>query len=82
MKDRLGVYLKRARTKRHNTLKEASQSTGISEAYISQLENGKRGVPTIAILVILSKFYRVDFKRTLSMAGLTYLEKVKRGKEN
>jgi transcriptional regulator with XRE-family HTH domain len=42
----LGAKLRQLRKERHVTLKEMAESLGVSSAYLSALEHGKRGVPT------------------------------------
>lgn len=44
------IKIKLLRLKKRMTLKDISKITGISDAYISQLENGKKANPTKEVL--------------------------------
>lgn len=44
------IKIKLIRLKKRMTLKDISMITGISDAYISQLENGKKANPTKEVL--------------------------------
>lgn len=46
----LGNHLKSLRTERNITQKEMAQALGVSPAYLSALEHGKRGKPSWAFL--------------------------------
>jgi len=54
-------HLKALRVSKGLTLVEVAKGTGISTAYVSQLERGV-AMPTIRVVAILSKFYGEDFK--------------------
>lgn len=66
----LGKKLKEARTLGLFTMKQVEEATGISNAYLSQLENDKIKQPATSILYKLAAFYKVDFQLLLSEAGL------------
>lgn len=48
-------YVKQKRKEKNLSLRELSKISGISHSYLSQLETGKRNIPTIYILKKLSK---------------------------
>lgn len=52
------------------TLREVQDATGISNAYLSQLECGKIKKPSATFLYKLAKLYSVDFERLLIDAGI------------
>jgi transcriptional regulator with XRE-family HTH domain len=54
------------------TIREVSDRSGVSTAYISQLENGNRGVPSPEILMKLSEGLNISYSDLMNLAG--YLE--------
>src|SRR5258708_12677817 len=66
---KLGEYLANARKKANLTLRAAENATGISNAYLSQLENGKIQQPSPILLEKLAGLYRVDYSRLLELSG-------------
>jgi transcriptional regulator with XRE-family HTH domain len=65
----LGVFLQAAREGKKLTLRAAEQATGISNAYLSQLESGKIKQPSPVILHKLSDLYGVSYIDLLSLSG-------------
>lgn len=65
----LGTYLKTAREARRLTLRAVEESTGVSNAYLSQLESGKIREPSPQILFKLSKVYGVSYTEAMRNAG-------------
>lgn len=59
MGKKFGEYLKQLREDRNMTLREVEDKAKISNAYLSQVENGQRGVPTMKILSKLARVYGV-----------------------
>lgn len=59
MSKKFGEYLRELRESRKLTLREVEKLAKISNAYLSQIEGGKRGVPNIRILTRLSEAYGV-----------------------
>jgi transcriptional regulator with XRE-family HTH domain len=55
-------YLKELREDRKLNLRQVEELTGISNPYLSQIEQGKRGIPTIKILRKLADAYRVPLR--------------------
>jgi HTH-type transcriptional regulator, competence development regulator len=75
----LGVTLKNARKNVSLTLRQVEEATGVSNAYLSQLENGKISNPSVNILSKLSSIYRVPLKRLLSTTNI--IDKKEREKQ-
>lgn len=55
------------------TIRELADRSGVSAAYISQLENGNRGVPSPDVLMKLSEGLNTPYSELMEVAG--YLEK-------
>ncbi len=69
----LGSYLKEVRTKSGLALRDVEEATDISNAYLSQLENGKVTKPSPHILHSLATLYRVPYETLMERAG--YVQK-------
>lgn len=54
------------------TIRELADRSGVSAAYISQLENGNRGVPSPEVLMKLSEGLNTSYSELMEIAG--YLE--------
>jgi len=61
----VGRTLKAIRIKRNMSLREVEKLTGVSNSYISQIERGIRGLPTIKILERLLEAYGFSLDRIL-----------------
>lgn len=70
--------LSRLRTLKGVSLREVEKETGVSNAYLSQLENKKTDKPSPHILHKLAKYYDVEYTHLLKIAG--YLEEKKEQK--
>jgi len=66
---KLNIYLKQRRTKLQLTLRQVEAATGIQNAYLSQLENGKITKPSPAVLHKLADPYQLPYEMLLEMAG-------------
>lgn len=67
-----GEFLKRLREKKGATLKQVEDATGLSNAYISQLETGtRRRLPTPEKLKALADYLNVTVQELLEKAGYT-----------
>lgn len=66
----LGKKLKEAREHLPMTLRQVEEATGISNAYLSQLENDKIQKPSANILYKLSTLYRINLNSLLAAAGI------------
>lgn len=65
----LGLYLRELRTKNGASLREVEDAINVSNAYVSQLENGKIAKPSPHILYSLATFYRVPYESLMERAG-------------
>lgn len=66
----IGCTLKEARELMSLTLRQVEEATGISNAYLSQLENEKIRKPSANVLYKLSSFYKIDLNTLLTSAGI------------
>jgi transcriptional regulator with XRE-family HTH domain len=64
--------LKDIRKRRGYTIREVAGRSGVSAAYISQLENGQRGTPSPEVLMKLSEGLESSYAQLMQLAG--YLE--------
>lgn len=62
--------LKELRERSGLTLRQVEEATGISNAYLSQLENGKIKHPSAQSLYTLSKLYSTNIEDLLIAAGM------------
>ncbi|MBH1528790.1 transcriptional regulator [Stenotrophomonas maltophilia] len=71
----LGAYLRSVRMGLNMTLRdvEAASEQEVSNAYLSQLENGKIGKPAPHVLYALAQTYGVNYENLMELAG--YLSK-------
>lgn len=67
----LGEELKELREAQGMTLREVEQKSGISNGYLTQLENNKIKEPSPNILHKLSLVYNVPYPRLMKAAGYT-----------
>jgi HTH-type transcriptional regulator, competence development regulator len=65
-----GATLKAAREKLNLTLRDVDKVTGISSAYISQLENDHVKNPSASVLYNLAEAYSVPLNDLLKAAGI------------
>jgi HTH-type transcriptional regulator, competence development regulator len=66
----LGETLKNARELVPLTLRQVEEAAGISNAYLSQLENNKIKKPSASVLYKLATLYNVDLDSFLASAGI------------
>lgn len=66
----LGKTLKSTRENVSLTLRDVEIATGISNAYLSQLENDKIKKPSASILYKLADVYKIDLNVLLQAAGI------------
>jgi transcriptional regulator with XRE-family HTH domain len=71
----LGSYLKEVRKKSGLSLREVEEATDISNAYLSQLENGRVTQPSPHILHAVATVYRVPYETLMERAGYLTLKK-------
>ncbi|MFC3861180.1 helix-turn-helix domain-containing protein [Deinococcus antarcticus] len=65
----LGQELRRLRQLHGFTLKDVERTTGISNAYLSQVETGKIEKPSPAKLYALAEMYKVSYDKLMETAG-------------
>ncbi len=77
----LGAYLSDLRSTKKMTLREVEDATckAVSNAYLSQLENGRIAKPSPNILYQLSEVYAVAYDKLMEKAG--YLVSARRDSE-
>jgi HTH-type transcriptional regulator, competence development regulator len=68
-KQTLGEFLKAAREDKGLTLRAMERETGISNAYLSQLESDKIQQPSPLKLHKLCEMYEVSYSAALELAG-------------
>lgn len=66
----IGSTLKEAREFNSFTLRQIEEETGISNAYLSQLENDKIKNPSAQVLFKLASVYHVDLNTLLSETNI------------
>lgn len=67
--EELGRFIKQLRVKKDLTLTELAEKTGMSQSYLSQVENAKKGIPSPDALKKLSEPLEVPHKILLFAAG-------------
>ncbi len=65
----LGVELRRLRQLHAFTLKDVERATGISNAYLSQVETGRIEKPSPDKLYKLAELYQVNYDHLMQAAG-------------
>jgi transcriptional regulator with XRE-family HTH domain len=65
----LAPFIAEARTKAGLTLRAVEKETGISNAYLSQLEHGKIQTPAPQNLHKLATLYRIPYELLMELAG-------------
>ncbi|MGE0490083.1 MAG: helix-turn-helix domain-containing protein [Vulcanimicrobiota bacterium] len=67
----LGEYLASIRADRNLTLRQVEEATNreVSNAYLSQIENGRVGKPSPNILHALAVLYDISYPKLMEMAG-------------
>ncbi|NDV70268.1 helix-turn-helix domain-containing protein [Dysgonomonas sp. 25] len=66
----IGSILKNSRDLMQLTLRQVEEATGISNAYLSQLENDKIKKPSANVLYKLSNIYGISINDLLAAAGI------------
>jgi transcriptional regulator with XRE-family HTH domain len=67
----VGQYLASIRADRHMTLRQVEEATNklVSNAYLSQIENGKIKQPSPNVLHALAEIYGIDYAQLMEKAG-------------
>jgi transcriptional regulator with XRE-family HTH domain len=64
-----GKYLKSLRKEAKLTIRQLEEKSGVSNAYLSQLENGKRGLPSPETLNKIHKHLNISYDVLMEKAG-------------
>lgn len=67
--EEFGEYIRNRRNEVKMTIRQLELYTGVSNSYLSQLENGKRGIPSPDILRKLSKGLNTPYEVLMEKAG-------------
>lgn len=67
--DEFGKHLRKLRKNKKITIRQLELFSGVSNAYLSQLENGKRSIPSPNILQKLHKHLGVSYEYLMEKAG-------------
>jgi HTH-type transcriptional regulator, competence development regulator len=65
----LGKFLRTIRERKSLSLRAVERQSGVSNAYLSQIESGKINQPSPNILHKLSEIYEVPYNDLLKLAG-------------
>ena len=57
-----GIKLKHIRVQRHKSLKDLSKAVKVSTAYVSMLENGKRGRPADGLIELICSYFNLSWE--------------------
>ena len=57
-----GIKLKHIRVQRHKSLKDLSRALKVSIAYVSMLENGKRGRPADGLIELICSYFNLSWE--------------------
>lgn len=66
--------LRQLRKQQGFTIREVAERSGVSPSYISQLENGHRGIPSPEVLNKLSEGLNISYTVLMQNAGYLYPE--------
>lgn len=69
MKTTIGGELRRLRLLKSETLREVEKATGVSNAYLSQIETDKINEPSPRILQKLAAHYEASYEELMETAG-------------
>ncbi|WP_077214510.1 helix-turn-helix domain-containing protein [Bacillus dakarensis] len=69
--NKFGSYLKDLRKRNSLTTRRLADLTNVSASYISNVENGKRGIPSAEVLERLAEVLQADYVEFLKAAGHT-----------
>lgn len=64
-----GRYIKEKRIKKGLSMRELARRSGVSQPYISQIENGKKGIPAPEMLFKLAPHLGESYMELMDAAG-------------
>ena len=82
MANHFGEVLRQIRKEKKLSLRDVEKITGVSNAYLSQIESGKRNIPTIAVMLRLAKGYGITEEEMVQLSIIDFFEKVKESPKN
>jgi len=68
-KKEFGEYIRNLRNERGLKIRQVELYSGVSNSYLSLLENGKRDIPSPDILKKLARVYKVSYADLMKKAG-------------
>lgn len=74
MNIKLGTYLQQVRKKSNLTLRDVESVIGISNAYLSQIENNKIVKPSPNVLYKLASLYKLSYEYLMELSGYPILQ--------
>jgi|SRR5699024_1080182 len=80
--ENFGEYIKEQRLSKNLTIRQLELYSGVSNSYLSQLENGKRGIPSPAIIKKLAAGLKIPNQKLLKQAGYVELLNIEEDKYN
>jgi len=78
----LGQFLRAAREARRLTLREVERQSGVSNAYLSQVESGRIKEPSPNVLFKLTELYDAAYEMAMELAGYPSPKRSKKGVES
>lgn len=69
MENNLGSYLRKVRKGLNLTLRDVEVAIGISNAYLSQIENNKIIKPSPNMLHKLAELYKISYEKLMDLSG-------------
>ena len=69
-----GEFIRELRKDRKLSLRDVGKKTKISNAYLSQVECGKRGIPSLKIIVRLAEVYGVPVSMLIKKAEAEFVK--------
>src|SRR5690606_21416318 len=64
-----GEYIRKLRKEREMIIRQLELYSGLSNTYFSQIEKGKRDIPSTYIIKKLSKCLRIDYNLLMKKSG-------------
>lgn len=72
LRSRLAALLKKSRMEAKLTLRQVETQTGVSNAYLSQLENSRTKNPSPHVLLKLARAYAISYEDLMDAAGYSH----------
>ncbi len=78
----LGQFLRAAREARGLSLREVERQSGVSNAYLSQVESGRIKEPSPNVLFKLTELYGAAYEQAMELAGYPTPKRPKKGADS